>query len=162
MVVARSWRMKKALLPGTPTKDHYELVSEELGQLKDGEIILKTLFITVDPYLRMAMAALPVGSQIPSGQVAKVIESKNKGFAVGTVILSRLGWCDYAKINPSVEKAGYGGIEIAPNIGALSPSLLLGVCGMPGVTAYWGLTDLCKVACVCLIEIQSNIFYRRL
>ena len=151
MVLARSWQMKKTLVSGAPTKDHYELVSEELGKPKDGEIITKSVFITVDPYLRGVMSSLPVGSKIPSGQVAEVIESRDEDFPVGTTVLSRRGWCDYAKLNPKqAKKSGQGGIEKAPNIGTLSPSLLLGACGMPGVTAYWGLIDLCKVVCVSL------------
>jgi prostaglandin reductase 1 len=147
MVLARSWKIKK-VVTGTPTPSHYEMFKEELGALKVGEIITKTLFITVDPYLRGVMNSLPVGSPIPSQQVAKVIESKDVDFPVGTLLLSRNGWCDYAKLNPKAVLAsplGFRGIEKAPDIGELSPSLLVGACGMPGVTAYWGLLDLCKV-----------------
>ena len=148
MVIARSWKIKKAL-SGTPTPGHYELCSEELGNLGEGEIITKTLFITVDPYLRGVMSGLPVGYPIPSQQVAKVVESRDKEFPVGTTVLSRRGWCDYAKIRPKKEKEGAGQlfpeVEKALDIGDLSPSLLVGTCGMPGVTAYWGLLDGCKV-----------------
>ena len=147
MVLARSWRVTKALT-GTPTIDNYELVSEELGEPKDGEIITKTLFITVDPYLRIVMSRLPVGSPIPSQQVAKVIESRDKEFPVGTILLNRRGWCDHAKIHPKKthkDITGMKELHKAHDIGELSPSLLVGACGMPGVTAYWGLLDLCKV-----------------
>ena len=147
MVLARSWRIKN-IVTGTPTPNHYEMFTEELGGLKKGEIITKTQFITVDPYLRGFMGSLPVGSPIPSQQVAKVIESKDADFPVGTLLLNRSGWCDYAKLNPKAVlegPLGFRGIEKAPDIGELSPSLLVGACGMPGVTAYWGLLDICKV-----------------
>ena len=136
------------MLTGTPTLSHYELITEDLGHPKEGEIITKTLFITVDPYLRGVMSALPVGSPIPASQVARVIESKDVDFPVGTLVSCRIGWCDYGKFNPKKiagDPLGFRGVEKAADIGELSPSLLLGVCGMPGVTAYWGLLDLCKV-----------------
>ena len=154
MVIARSWRIKTPLA-GTPTIDNYELVSEELGDLKNGEILTKTLFITVDPYLRIMMSSggfqgmgLPVGAPIPSQQVAKVIESRDEDYPVGTILLSRRGWCDHAKLHPKNTNADVTGmqeIQKALDIGDLSPSLLVGACGMPGVTAYWGLLDICKV-----------------
>ena len=154
MVIARSWRIKTPLA-GTPTIDNYELVSEELGDLKEGEILTKTLFITVDPYLRIMMSSggfqgmgLPVGAPIPSQQVAKVVESRDEDYPVGTILLSRRGWCDYAKLHPKNTNADVTGmqeIQKALDIGDLSPSLLVGACGMPGVTAYWGLLDICKV-----------------
>ena len=136
------------MVTGKPTPSHYQMFTEELGTLKVGEIITKALFITVDPYLRGVMAGLPVGSPIPSKQVAKVVESKDVDFPVGTLLLTNSGWCDYAKLNPKevlADPLGFRGIERAPDIGELSPSLLVGACGMPGVTAYWGLLDLCKV-----------------
>ena len=166
MVLARSWRIKKAL-SGTPTTGHYELLSEELGAPKEFEIITKTLYITVDPYLRSVMSRLPVGSPIPSQQVAKVIESKDKDFPVGTIVLSRRGWCDYAKLNPKEEqqrsaKNPLSGVERALDIGELSPSLLVGACGMPGVTAYWGFLDICKVGILqALKQYLISIFTRK-
>ena len=113
------------------------------------------------------MSRLPVGSPIPSQQVGKVIESKDKDFPVGTIVLSRRGWCDYAKLNPKEEqqkaaKNPLSGIEKALDIGELSSSLLVGACGMPGVTAYWGFLDLCDVGGLCafkayLISILTKI-----
>ena len=142
MVVAKSWKIIK-VVAGKPAPDNFELHSEDLGDLKVGDILTKTLFITVDPYLRGVMRSLPVGAIIPSQQVCKVVESKDVDFPVGTILLTRCGWSDYAKINP--KSLNPGSVEIAPNIGDLPASLLVGACGMPGVTAYWGLLDVCKV-----------------
>ena len=151
MVLAKTWRMKKTLLPGPPTKDNFELTSEELGQPKEGEIITKALFISVDPYLRGPMSRLPIGSPIPAGQVAEVIASEDTDFPVGCMVLGLGGWSNYNKFNPKKDslvtsKEGLKqGVKRTVDIGSLSPSLLLGVCGMPGVTAYWGVLDMCKV-----------------
>ena len=155
MVVARSWRIKSTVT-GKPTTDNFQLQAEELGDLKVGDVLTKTLFITVDPYLRplITRARLPIGSIIPSQQVGKVIESKDDDYPVGTILLSRCGWCDYARFNPKSINAGASidgrskTIEKPPEIGELSPSFLLGACGMPGVTAYWGFLDICKVPIV--------------
>ena len=147
MAISKSWKIKKVVV-GKPTPDNFEICSNELGDLKVGDVLTKTLFITVDPYLRGVMRRLPVGSIIPSQQVCKVVESKDVDFPVGTILLTRNGWCDYARINPKgliQVSTGPRSIEIAPNIGDLSPSLLVGACGMPGVTAYWGFLDICKV-----------------
>ena len=145
MVVGRSWRIKRTVT-GKPTPDHFNLHTEELGELKVGDVLTKTLFITVDPYLRGVMRRLAVGAMIPSQQVGKVIESKDIDYPVGTIVLSRCGWCDYARLNPKSASTEFvSAIDKAPDIGGLSPSFLIGACGMPGVTAYWGLLDVCKV-----------------
>ena len=154
MVVAKSWKIKK-VVAGKPTPGNFEICSEELGDLKVGDVLTKTLFITVDPYLRGVMRRLPVGSIIPSQQVCKVVESKDVDYPIGTILLTRNGWCDYARINPKSSSAGPRSIEIAPNIGDLSPSLLVGACGMPGVTAYWGFLDICKVYSCELLGFQK-------
>jgi len=143
MVVAKSWKIKKVVI-GKPTPDNFELCSNEVGDLKVGDVLTKTLFITVDPYLRGVMRRLPVGSVIPSQQVCKVVESKDVDYPIGTILLTRNGWCDYARINPKTSNTGPRSVEIASNIGNLSLSLLVGACGMPGVTAYWGFLDICK------------------
>ena len=71
------------------------------------------------------------------------------------IFSSSAGWVARGKANPSVmlkEKGGFPPISIAPEIGSVSPSLLLGACGMPGNTAYFGLLDLCHPKagiCVC-------------
>ena len=79
MVVGRSWRIKSTVT-GKPTPDNFELHVEELGDLKVGDVLTKTLFITVDPYLRplLTRSRLPIGSIIPSQQVGKVVESKDE------------------------------------------------------------------------------------
>ena len=145
-IISKSWHMKKMLLTGSPTKDHFELTSEEYSEIRDGEIVTQTLFITVDPYLRGVMKELPVGFSIPSRQVAKVIQSKDKDFPVGSLVLTTKGWCDYAKMNPKeVLAKDPTGIRIPRDLSPLSPSHLLGACGMPGVSAYFGLLEGCKV-----------------
>ena len=54
MVVGRKWVLQRHI-DGMPTKDHFEIVSEELGDLEEGEILFETLFVSVDPYQRAFM-----------------------------------------------------------------------------------------------------------
>ncbi|KMQ86774.1 prostaglandin reductase 1-like protein [Lasius niger] len=80
-------------------------------------------------------------------QVAKIVESKNPNYPVGKRIVGYLGWRTHTIINPKIidetnmiKQKPY----ILPDIGDLSPSLGLGVLGMPGNTAYFGLMEICK------------------
>ena len=54
MVVGRKWVLQRQI-EGMPTKDHFEIVSEELGDLEEGDILFETLFVSVDPYQRAFM-----------------------------------------------------------------------------------------------------------
>merc|ERR1719411_1224696 len=75
--------------------------------------------------------------------VFKVVESKDDDFPQGSTILAKPGWV-LTGILKSKELEKPGMISMAPPIGNLSPSLLLGACGMPGNTAYFGFTELCR------------------
>merc|ERR1712223_1196968 len=75
--------------------------------------------------------------------VFKVVESKDDDFPPGSTILAKPGWV-LTGILKSKELEKPGMITLAPPIGSLSPSLLLGACGMPGNTAYFGFTEICQ------------------
>eukprot|EP00094_Tigriopus_californicus_P007808 TCALIF_07520-PA protein Name:"Similar to PTGR1 Prostaglandin reductase 1 (Homo sapiens)" AED:0.13 eAED:0.13 QI:0/0.75/0.55/1/0.87/0.88/9/0/834 len=126
--------------------EDFEIVSEELGDLEDGDIITETEFISVDPYQRPYSRTLTPPTTMMGSQVAKVIESKDPNFPVGSRVVSHTGWVERAKINPSklAGARGLSGLTKAPEIGSLSPSLLLGACGMPGNTAYFGFLEICE------------------
>ncbi len=143
MVVGRKWVLKHKY-DGDVKKSDFELVSKELPPLKDGEILYQALFISVDPYQRAHALEGNPPYDMAGFQVAKVIESKDKDYPIGTVFVSLEGWSEKGIINPSklakTDRATYK----APDMKGLCPSHLVGACGMPGNTAYFGFLELCQ------------------
>jgi len=104
----------------------------------DGEILLKILFLSLDPYMRGRMddavsyaAPVAVDGVMEGGTVAEVIESKHPGYKPGDIVLSHSGWQSYALSD------GAGLRKLDPNAAPLSTAV--GILGMPGFTAYAGL-----------------------
>lgn len=92
-------------------------------------------YLSVDPYMRVYSLKVPIGSVMIGGQVARIIESKNKNFPVGRRILGRLGWTSHMIINPNDDdktKFLSQPPHLIPETENISPSLYLGVLGMPG------------------------------
>ncbi|XP_004647323.1 prostaglandin reductase 1 [Octodon degus] len=137
MVNAKSWILKKHF-QGSPTQSDFELKTTELPPLKNGEILLQALFLSVDPYMRMASKKIKAGDMMMGEQVAKVVESKNSAFPKGTIVLALAGWTTHFISDGK-------GLEKLPTWwpDTLSLSLALGTIGMPGITAYFGLLDIC-------------------
>jgi len=128
---------------GMVTEDNFRLEEEEVRELVDGEVLLKTLYLSVDPYMRGRMSdrksyADPVGiGQVMTGEiVTRVEQSKNPKHQVGDVVVARLGWQEYAISD------GTGLRRIDPSAAPVSTGL--SVLGMVGETAYFGLLDVCK------------------
>jgi NADPH-dependent curcumin reductase CurA len=127
---------------GWPTEDNFRLVESAMPQIGDGEVLLRGLYLSLDPYMRGRMNDAP--SYVPPVQLgavmcgevaAEVLESRHPKFAVGDLVAGDLGWQQYALSN------GKGLRRLAP----VTPlTAQLSVCGMPGVTAYVGLLDLGK------------------
>ncbi|WP_105214477.1 NADP-dependent oxidoreductase [Pseudoalteromonas sp. T1lg22] len=126
---------------GEPTAENFRLHQGEIPSPKQGEMLLRTVYLSLDPYMRGRMSdaksyAEPValGGVMFGGTVAQVVESNLDGYAVGDWVLSINGWQDYA-ISTG---------EMAINLGKnpSKPSWALGVLGMPGFTAYMGLLDI--------------------
>ena len=126
---------------GIPDESCFKLVTTGIPQLMNGNILIHTRFLSVDPYMRSRMndrkSYIPpfrLNEVLSGGIVGEVIESKSNNYVKGDFIVGNLGWQDYSiaeekevrKINP----------EIAP------VSTALGVLGMPGLTAYFGLMDI--------------------
>jgi NADPH-dependent curcumin reductase CurA len=126
---------------GMPTLDNFRFVDAQTPQPEDGEVLVRTLYISVDPYLRGRMregrsyiAPFEVDQVIESGAVGEIVESRSPKFQPGDIVTGMFGWRLY-----NVVKAD--GLMIVPP-GAPSPSVALGVLGMPGLTAYFGLLDI--------------------
>uniref|UniRef100_A0A0B6YNJ5 15-oxoprostaglandin 13-reductase n=1 Tax=Arion vulgaris TaxID=1028688 RepID=A0A0B6YNJ5_9EUPU len=148
MVKARKWILEKQFI-GDPVLDNFRLVEEDLPELKDGEILIEALFLTVDPYMRVfpnKVGHPPVGEQ-----VARVAESKHGDYPVGKLVLAMVGWRDKTVITPDAENpynfppfSPTKAIFDLPDLGNVSPSLFLGILGMPGMTAYFGFLKKCQ------------------
>jgi len=129
---------------GTPTISDFEFVKENVElNLKDGEVLLETTYISVDPYLRGRMndaksyvAPFEVGKPISSGIIAEVIASKNEDFKKGEFVSGMLNWKTQQISN------GEGLLKVDKDKAPLSA--YLGVLGMTGLTAYLGLTQIGK------------------
>jgi len=128
---------------GFPTKDNFRIEDIILNKLKDNEVLLKSWYISVDPYMRSRMndvksyaASFEVDQPIKGGVVAKVVESKNKSFQVGDSVFGMLPWAEYSIAKTENLR------KVDTNV--VSPSYYLGILGMPGLTAYFGIMDIGK------------------
>ncbi|EGI64926.1 Prostaglandin reductase 1, partial [Acromyrmex echinatior] len=109
------------------------------------EYLVEAEYLSVDPYMRPYVRDISLGVTMIGSQVAKIVESKNPAFPVGKRIVGNLGWRTHTIINPKTENEF---LKQKPylllDIDDLPPSLGLGMLGMPGNTAYFGLLEICK------------------
>jgi len=130
---------------GLPTRDNWSFTNEPLAEPADGGVLLKTLFLSLDPAMRGWMSdaksyIAPVGIDevMRAGGIGKVIASKNPDFAVGDLVSAGLGVQQYCLV-PQDQIKRSGMFKIDPRLG--SPTQWLNVLGMPGMTGYFGLLD---------------------
>lgn len=128
---------------GLPSTENFRLEKVKIPGLKENEVLLKSWYLSVDPYMRGRMndvksyaASFEVDKPIRGGVVAKVIESKSNSFHPGEFVVGMLPWATYC-------------IEKTENLRKIDvhkipPSYYLGVLGMPGFTAYFGMTEIGK------------------
>lgn len=128
---------------GEPTAENFRTDTAELPAIGDGEVLLQTRYLSLDPYMRGRMndaksyaAHVEIGQAMVGGTVSRVLESKADGLAEGDHVLSYAGWQTH-----SVEQ----GKTLVKIDGDAAPlSTYLGVLGMPGLTAYAGLLSIGK------------------
>ena len=126
---------------GIPTTRDFHLDIQPVPHPSDGEVLLRTRYLSIDPYMRNLMDeagpgyAPPVrlGQTMVGGTVSRVVASRNPRFQVGETVLANAGWQDYALSD---------GSDLMPLGDMAQPSLALGGLGMPGFTAYVGLLDI--------------------
>jgi hypothetical protein len=125
---------------GAASPDNFRLEEVPLGQPEDGEILVKIHYLSVDPYMRGRMndsrsyaAPVQIGEVMTGGAVGTVVASKNPAYAPGDIVQGQFGWQEYA--------IATGGRKVDPALAPISTSL--GILGMPGLTAYFGLLDVC-------------------
>ena len=126
---------------GTPKAENYLLEEVELPTPQDGEVLLRTLYLSLDPYMRGRMSdaksyakPVEVGDVMVGATVSEVVESNSSNFSTGDTVLGYGGWQEY-----SVEKAAHLR-RLDPEVAPVSTAL--GVLGMPGFTAYAGLLEI--------------------
>lgn len=126
---------------GPPTAENFQLLETEVPAVGEGQMLLKTLYLSLDPYMRGRMNDAPsyappvaIGGVMTAGTVSEVVESKLEGYAAGDIVLAGSGWQDYALSDGEAVR------KLDPDAGPLSYAL--GVLGMPGFTAYIGLLQI--------------------
>jgi NADPH-dependent curcumin reductase CurA len=140
-----------------PTADNFQFVDAEVPQPNEGEVLVRSLYISVDPYLRGRMREgrsyvqpFEVGQVIESGGVGEVVESRSPKFEPGEIVTGMFGWRLSNVVNAEGLMKVYAFTGPAPSGNAGDPpapvpvSTALGVLGMPGLTAYFGLLDIGK------------------
>ncbi|KAK5604743.1 Prostaglandin reductase 1 [Crenichthys baileyi] len=136
MVQAKSWILAKHF-NGFPKDSDFHLKVEELPEPKDGEVLLEAVFLSVDPYMRpFSRVHMKEGDVMIGTQVAKVIQSKNPAFPVGSHVVSHSGWRTHA-VSDGKDLTTIMS-DWAPDV---SLSLALGTIGMPGLTALYGIEE---------------------
>jgi NADPH-dependent curcumin reductase CurA len=126
---------------GAPRAENFRSESVPLPRASPGEVLTRTVYLSLDPYMRGRMSDRPsyappvaIGEVMVGGTVCRVMESQHPDYVQGDWVLSNSGWQDYCVS---------GGSELLPLGKQLEqPSLALGVLGMPGFTAYMGLLDI--------------------
>ena len=128
---------------GLPTAENFSIEDHPVRQPANGEVLLKTLYLSLDPYMRGRMSAaksyaapMEVGDIMIGATVSEVVESRAEGFEPGDVVLGYGGWQTY-----STESTGHLR-KLDPEQAPVTTSL--GVLGMPGFTAYSGLFSIGK------------------
>lgn len=144
MSETRNVQIRLASRPsGWVTEDNFSVTDEAVPDVENGQLLVKNIFMSVDPYMRGRMndtksyvPAFQIGEVLQAGVVGQVIESKNADYAEGDFVTGMLGWENYSVSDGAQLR------KISP--GALPISYHLGVLGMPGMTAYVGLFEIAK------------------
>lgn len=127
---------------GFPQESNFNLVESPIPALQQGEFLVRAHYLSVDPYMRGRMndvksyaPPVQIGEVMTGGVTGEVVESNHDKFNVGEFVSGQFGWQEFAVSD------GKGVRKVDPNLAPLSTSL--GVLGMPGLTAYFGLLDVC-------------------
>ncbi|MEV7997094.1 NADP-dependent oxidoreductase [Streptomyces sp. NPDC086077] len=135
--VNREWHLA-ARPVGWPRPEDFALVEAPMPTPGEGQVLVRNLYVSVDPYMRGRMSAAKsyaapyeLGKVMQGGAVGEVVASRAEGFAVGDHVLHFFGWREYAAFDAK------NAVTVDPQAAPLST--YLGVLGMTGLTAYAGL-----------------------
>jgi NADPH-dependent curcumin reductase CurA len=136
---------------GWVTEENFTITEEALPEPGDGQLLLRNIFMSVDPYMRGRMndtksyvPPFAIGEVLQAGVVAQVTASNHAGYAEGEHVVGMLGWENYSLSD---------GAELRKiEAGTVPMSYHLGILGMPGMTAYVGLHTIAKA------QAEDNVF----
>jgi len=131
---------------GEASLDNFKLVEAPVPDLSDGQVLVRHHYLSLDPYMRGRMndaksyaQPQPLNQTFQGGTVGEVVASKNPGYAVGDKVVGFGGWQLYSRVDATqvgmLRKVDTTHVPLAAYLGAV---------GMPGVTAWYGLTQICK------------------
>lgn len=131
---------------GIPSKSTFQLKDTDMPKIKEAQVLLKSIYVSVDPGMRGFMdkgmsdntgLKFEIGKPITSRSVAQVIESKSKEFNKGDIVHGRLAWEKYQAMDANkLEK-------VDPGLAPISTAV--GILGVPGLAAYFGLEKIGKI-----------------
>ena len=128
---------------GEPTAEDFEVREDAIPTAGPGEVVTRTIWLSIDPYMRGRLreeqtyaVAIQIGEVMTGETVGEVIESQHPEFVPGDFVAGARGWQSYS-LSPgsALNKIPKGGAPL---------STYLGILGMPGATAYAGVTEICK------------------
>ena len=135
----------KAYPDGMPTPEIFEVLEGTIPDIADGQVLGRAIYLTVDPYIRVHISpsmsvgyapTTPLGAPIPGEAVLQVVRSKHPDFVEGDLVAGFGGWQDYCALpGESLRKVDRGLAPLCAHLGSL---------GMPGLTAYAGMTQLAE------------------
>ena len=131
---------------GEASTANFRLVEAPLGEPADGQVLVRHRFLSLDPYMRGRMndaksyaKPQPLNEVMGGGTVGEVVASKHPGYQPGDSVVGMGGWQQYSLVDGSVP-----GVLRKVDTSRIPLSAYLGAVGMPGVTAWYGLTQICK------------------
>ncbi len=139
-IVNKQWHL--ASRPqGEPTEANWRLIESPLPELRDGQVLVRHHFLSLDPYMRGRMndsksyaQPQPLDAVMQGGTVGEVVQSNSERFAVGDKVVGMGGWQQYQAVD-----AAQAGMLRKVDATRVPLSAYLGAVGMPGVTAWYGL-----------------------
>jgi NADPH-dependent curcumin reductase CurA len=142
-VATREWQLA-ARPHGEPAPEDFRLVERERPDPGEGQVVVRMLVMSVDPYMRGRMnagksyaAAWEVGETMKGGAVGRVVDSRSPDVPEGALVLADAAWRDVAVLDARH-------VRVLPELPGIPPSYHLGVLGMPGLTAWVGLFRLAQ------------------
>jgi hypothetical protein len=131
---------------GEATADNFSLVEAPLDEPKDGQVLVRNHYLSLDPYMRGRMNDAKSYAQpqalnqvMQGGTVGEVVASKHPAYQVGDKVVGYGGWQQYALVDGAAP-----GVLRKVDATRIPLSAYLGAVGMPGVTAWYGLTKICQ------------------
>jgi NADPH-dependent curcumin reductase CurA len=126
-----------------PTLENFRFEEEDVPEIQDGEVLVRTLYLSVDPYMRGRMTdrksyipPFAVNQVILGGAIGEVVETRSPAFHVGDIVTGMLGWQLYNVAKAEALR------KVDPRVAPISTAL--GILGHTGLTAYFGLFDIGK------------------